>query len=123
MIQDSNFKRMSTEVLKILELYPKSIRDKIPSQLLAELQKNKLPDFKVKLDQNKKLYEQDICDESLVMIYMIYRNYIALPEEKVWFDKVLNKFDEETRKKYDPNNIFKRNDSKEKNTDSSSERS
>ena len=109
-----------------MDLYPKSTRDKIPAQLIEELQRNKLPDLKVNLDKNKKLHEQDICEESLVMTYMIYRSYIASPEEQVLFDKILNKFDEETRRKYDPNNIFKKKDEKVSNdgqsTDSHSER-
>ena len=126
MIKESNFRRMATEVLAIVDLYPKSTRDKIPTQLIEELQRNKLPDLKVNLDKNKKLHEQDICEESLVMTYMIYRSYIASPEEQVLFDKILNKFDEETRKKYDPNNIFKKKDENTSNagqsTDSHSER-
>lgn len=126
MIKESNFRRMATEVLAIVDLYPKSTRDKIPAKLIEELQRNKLPDLKVNLDKNKKLYEQDICEESLVMTYMIYRSYIASPEEQVLFDKILNKFDEETRRKYDPNNIFKKKDEKGSNdgqsTDLHSER-
>lgn len=126
MIKESNFRRMATEVLAIVDLYPKSTRDKIPAQLIEELQRNKLPDLKVNLDKNKKLHKQEICEESLVMTYMIYRSYIASPEEQVLFDKILNKFDEETRKKYDPNNIFKKKDEKVsndgQNTDLHSER-
>ena len=77
MISEQNYKRMATEVLEIINLYPEETKDKIPSKLIAELEKNRLPDLKVVLDKNKKLHEQDICDESLVLIYMIYRNYIA----------------------------------------------
>ena len=107
MISESNYKRMATEVLEILKLYPEGTRGKIPAKLIAELEKNRLPDLKVKLDKDKKLHEQELCDETLVMVYMIYRNYIAGPDEKAYFDDILNKFDEETRKQYDPANIFK----------------
>ncbi len=108
MIDNKNYRRMASEVLKILSIYPEDIRKKIPTSLIAEFEKNKLPDLNVNLDKNKKLYEQDICDETLVMMYIIYRNYIAEPQEKEKFDKILNEFDEEIRKKYDTNNLFKK---------------
>lgn len=107
MISESNYKRMATEVLEILKLYPEEMQDKVPEKLIAELEKNRLPDMKVKLDTSKKLHEQELCDETLVMVYMIYRNYIAKPDEKAHFDEILERFDEETKKQYDPANIFK----------------
>lgn len=110
MISESNYKRMATEVLEILSLYPEDTKEKIPHKLIEELEKNRIPGFEVHLDKNKKLHEQEICDETLVMIYMIYRNYIAEPTEKAHFDEILNKFDEETRKQYDPANLFKKPD-------------
>lgn len=109
MISESNYKRMATEVLEIINVYPENIKEKIPAKLISEFEKNRLPNLQVNLDKNKKLHEQDICEETLVMIYMIYRNYIATPQEKASFDKILNKFDEETRKQYDPDNLFKNN--------------
>ena len=114
MVNESNYKRMATEVLEILNIYPEQIRNKIPSKLINELQKHRIPDLQVNIDKNKKLYEQDVCEETLVMTYMIFRSYIATPEEKEAFDRILNQFDEETRKKYDPNNLFKSQDSTER---------
>ena len=117
MISEDNYKRMATEVLEIINLYPEKIKEKIPAKLISEFEKNRLPDLKVQLNKDKKLYEQDLCDETLVMVYMLYRNYIAEPEEKSHFDNILNKFDEETRKKYDPANLFKNNRSEINNQD------
>lgn len=109
MINEKNYERMATEVLEIINLYPQKVKEKISKRLIEELEKHKLPNLDVKLDKNKKIYEQDICDESLVFIYMIYRDYIASPEEKANFDNILNKFDEEIKMKYNPDNLFKRN--------------
>lgn len=121
MISESNYKRMATEVLEILSLYPEDTKEKIPHKLMEELEKNRIPGLQVHLDKSKKLYEQEICDETLVMVYMIYRNYIAKPDEKAYFDDILNKFDEETRKQYDPANLFKNNQNDEKDKDTSKE--
>lgn len=112
MISEKNYERMATEVLEIINLYPKDTREKIPKRLISELEKHRLPNFNVKLNKNKKVYEQDICDESLVFIYMIYRDYIAGPEEKAYFDNILNKFDEEIRMKCNPDNLFKSKEEK-----------
>ena len=112
MISEENYKRMATEVLEIIKLYPNDTKDKIPSKLIEELEKNRLADLKVSLDKDKKLHEQDVCDETLVMMYMIYRNYIAAPEDKARFDEILEKFDKQTREQYDPANLFKKPEDK-----------
>ncbi len=123
MISENNFKRMSTEVLEILKLYPEKTKNKIPHKLIEELERNRLPNYEVKLDKNKKLYEQNICDETLVLTYMIYRSYIATPEERAKIDETLNKFDKETMEKYNPDNLFKNNrDTNNSASDSHSER-
>ena len=100
---------MATEVLEIISLYPNNIKEKLPKKLIDKLEKDRLPNLKVKLDKTKKLYEQDVCDETLVLVYMIYRDYIAGPDEKKYFDNILKRFDEETKKQYDPVNLFENN--------------
>lgn len=110
MISESNYRRMATEVLEIINLYPEDAKGKIPKKLIADFEKNRLPDLKVSLDTDKKLYEQEVCDETLVMMYMIYRNYIAGPEEKATFDEILEKFDKQTREQYDPSKLFDSNE-------------
>ena len=113
MISESNYKRMATEVLAIIKLYPEEIRDKIPAKLIEELKKNRLSDLKVSLYKDKKLHEQDVCDETLVMMYMIYRNYIATPEDKARFDEILERFDKQTREQYDPAKLFEKPENKQ----------
>ena len=108
MISEKNYKRMATEVLEIINLYPKDTRDKIPSKIIEELERNRLLDFKVSLDKDKKIHEQDVCDETLVMMYMIYRNYIAAPADKARFDEILERFDKQTREQYDPAKLFEK---------------
>lgn len=109
MISEKNYERMATEILEIINLYPQKVKEKIPERLIEELEKHKLSNLDVKLDKNKKIYEQDICDESLVFIYMIYRDYIASPEEKAKIDNIIDEFDEEIKMKYNPDNLFKNN--------------
>ena len=109
MISEKNYQRMATEVLEIISLYPNNIKEKLPKKLIDKLEKDRLPNLKVKLDKTKKLYEQDVCDETLVLVYMIYRDYIAGPDEKKYFDNILKSFDEETKKQYDPVNLFENN--------------
>lgn len=107
MIDEKNYRRMATEVLALIDIYPNSIKEKIPHKLIEELKRHRLPDLKVQLDESKKLYEQDVCDETVVMMYMIYRHYIGGSEEKEKFDQVLKGFDEQIRAQYNPDNLFK----------------
>ena len=51
MISEKNYERMATEVLEIINLYPKDTREKIPKRLIAELEKHRLPNLNVKLNK------------------------------------------------------------------------
>lgn len=76
----------------------------------------------IKIDINKKLSEQEISETGKDLITLIYYSYLATEEEKQQLQESWNKNDsiyaEYIKQKYDPNNIFKKqenvkNDNKE----------
>lgn len=99
------------EVLQILKYTEDNLVRKIPKKLIefwTEISKN---NSEFKIDPNKPIKEIEIKEKSKDLIGMIYRNYWCSPEERKEYDKILReneeKFQEEARRKYNPDNIFK----------------
>lgn len=99
--------------------YLKGIRqediDKIPNKFMEFLEKNKLKDYKCDFDYTKTLKELNVSDEARGIIATICLNYWCENEEqKERFKKHLNDnekiFQEELLKKYNPNDLFKKNE-------------
>lgn len=100
------------EVLDILDNSDDSIYDKIPKHLIAFWQKNKSSTYKPKLDHSKPINEMILKDKTKDIITMIYLNYLCDDIERENTIRVirLNEqiYQEKMRKKYNPDNIFKK---------------
>ena len=97
--------------------YLKGIRqediDKIPKKLLEYLNNNASKEYECNFDFNKPLNELELLEETRGIIGMICYNYWCETEEqKTNYLKKINqnekKYQEELRKKYNPDNIFKK---------------
>jgi len=97
--------------------YLKGIRqediDKIPETLLEYLNNNASKEYECNFDFNKPLNELELLEETRGIIGMICYNYWCETEEqKANYIKKINqnekKYQEELRKKYNPDNIFKK---------------
>ena len=71
-----------TEVSEILKYTKKKVVDKISHQFLEYIEKNKDKEYKITLEENKKLLEQNIKPETKEIIALIYIDYICNPEER-----------------------------------------
>ena len=96
--------------------YLKGIRqediNKIPKKLMQYLNENASKEYKCDFDYNKSLKELKILDEIRGIIGMKCYNYWCINkfQKKKYIDKLnMNeiKYQEELRKKYNPDNIFK----------------
>lgn len=101
------------EVLTILGFFNKDIIEKIPSNMLKEL--NELAaDSKLNyyIDKEKDLIDQDISEKGKDLIALLYYSYIANENEKNELLKIWNdnekKYQKELNEKYNPDNIFKK---------------
>lgn len=105
---------VAKETLYILEYFNPEFVAKIPIRFknnLKEIAKNS--NRKVKVERNRKLKEQPILEETKELIASIYYSYVATEEQKkelieIWSENE-KVFQEELRKKYNPDDIFKKN--------------
>lgn len=109
MIQEKN--DVYKEVLTVLAYFNDDFIEKIPDKVLKklnELAADSKTDFYI--DTEKKLYEQNISEESKDLISLIYYNFAADKNEKkellkIWSENE-NKYQEKLRKIYNSDNIF-----------------
>lgn len=90
MVKRNSLDLMCSEVLKILEYCPKSDVAKIPVKLIEFLENNALPNHEVEIDPDKTIFEQNVNEKTLVMMFIIFSNYWATAEEKKEFNRILN---------------------------------
>ena len=101
-----------SETLYYLKGINQNDLDRIPNKFIQFLNDNCLIDYKCNFDYTKPLKELDISNEARGLIAMICLNYWCTNEEqKEVFKKHLTenelKYQEELRKKYNPNDLFK----------------
>lgn len=111
------FKRAAAETDEILGYLPKEQVEKIPSEIRAFFSEVKKEDYVSKIDPYKLLEEQELLPKTEILLTVLYRNYWCSKEEKIELDRILiendRKYEEELRKKYNPDNIFKKKDKDE----------
>ncbi len=114
MVKEKNFKLMCSEVLEILNYCPKSDVEKLPTKMINLFKQNQLEGANINIDPNKTIFEQNICEETLVTMCLIYRDYWATKEEKSELDKILKENQEKINELYDYSNMFKNVNTEEK---------
>ena len=108
---------VAKEVITVLNCCDKNIIDKIPKNIMKYLEeKGNKSEYKVYIDSDKKLTEQNLLEESKDLIALIYYSYIADEEEKKNLVKKWSinekKYEELIRNEYDYNNMFKKQKAK-----------
>lgn len=110
--ENETFPNALAEVNNILKYFPRSIYEKIPQNIIDNIQNKMNKTYKTKpLNDSKTLDEQDILEETKQILAMIYRNYIISDELKENYiseeREISAKLENEKRLKYNPDNIFK----------------
>lgn len=100
-----------SETLHYLKGINQNDLDRIPNKFIQFLNDNCLIDYECNFDYTKPLKELDISNEARGLIAMICLNYWCTnQEQREIFKKHLTenelKYQEELRKKYNPDNIF-----------------
>jgi hypothetical protein len=100
------------EVMVILCLLPDEAWNKIPQDKKDFYFESMNKDYKFEIDAEKGIDEEKLLAPSKAILANIYRDYLASPEEKKQIRRQeqneLNKIEEEKRKKYNPDDIFKK---------------
>lgn len=112
-----------TEVNEIIKLMPIELINKIPIEfrylIKEESDKKYLPNIKEPIEQYK------LKDETIIILGIIYRDFFSLPEEREKLkekdseelQKMQQFIEKELREKYNPENIFNKEERKNLNED------
>ena len=96
----------------ILKHFSKDIIKKIPNDLTTFLKEIESKTYKFKFDKRKKLKEQNLKLETRGLIALVYRDYLCNQEERIKYQKKcrehIMKKELEKIEKYNPDNIFKK---------------
>ena len=101
------------EVLELLKHIPKEQYELIPNEKINLFQEFKDNNYKWKYDESKELMKQDIMPETKALITILYEDYWATEKQRIVLmnmeREAYQRIEEEKRKLYNPNNIFKKN--------------
>lgn len=111
------------EVDEILKIMPVDLLSRIPVQFRQVISENKAKNYKVEIQEP--LEEQNLKEETVVILGLIYRDFLASPEEREELQakdaEELRKIEEQMRQQYDIENIFsKRKEGKVSSNDEDS---
>ena len=105
-----NYIKAYTEVKCLLEYLPKSYIDRLPKKLIELIERQSNDQYKINIDINKSLLEQNFSKKTKDLIAVIKYNYWSTEEEKRKLKEIFyeneNKYQKELLKKYNPNDIF-----------------
>ena len=98
------------EVNEVLKLMPIDLLSKIPAQFSQTISDNKATNYKVVIKEP--LEEQKLKKETVAILGLIYRDFLASPEEKEKLQmedaEELDKIEQEIQKQYNIYNIFEK---------------
>lgn len=119
-----------TEVNEIFKLMPQELLEKIPTKFRQVIQEEM--DKKYITDIKEPIEECELKDETIIILGLIYRDFLCTPEERKILQEqdtkqlqdMQKKLEIEMKEKYNPDNIFKnRQETKKEITKNSEEKS
>ncbi len=97
-----------TEVEEVLKLMPIDLVSRIPAQLRQTISENKATNYKIVIKEP--LEEQKLKKETIVILGLIYRDFLASPEEReklqIKDSEELRKIEQQMKEQYDVENVF-----------------
>jgi len=111
-MNNSSYSKAYTQVLELLKRLPENEYSKIPKSEIEFLEKNKDVNYIFNIDDIGSLKHQDTSTKANSIIVRLFRDYFATENQKKSLETVLRfnsqKVEKEKRKKYNPDNIFKK---------------
>lgn len=104
------------EVDEVIKIMPIDLASKIPLEFRKMISENKAKDYNKKIKEP--LDEKDLKHETIVILGLIYRDFLVSPEEREQLQlkdaEELKRIEEEMRQQYDINNVFEKRKSSRK---------
>lgn len=111
------YREALVEVLEVLDNTDADLVNKIPKKFMEFMKNNASRMYKKEVNDNQNLNDLTLKEKTKDILTMIYRNYWCTLEQRSDLDKILDeneeKYQEQLREKYNPDNLFKKNTSKE----------
>lgn len=108
--------RALKELSEIIKFFPRNEYRKIPKTFINFIEENKDNSYEYIIEHIDDFQNQAMLDETRVLLSIVYRDFIASNKEKKQItDMEKNELLEEEkriREKYNPDNIFKKRDTK-----------
>ena len=108
------------EVDEILKMMPIDLISKIPMKFRQIISENKAKDYKVEIKEP--LEEEKLKEETVVILGLIYRDFLASPDEREELQlkdaEELKRIELEMQQQYDIDNVFKKRKKALEDTDS-----
>lgn len=99
------------ELYEILNYIPEHEKEKISKQFLKNIKDNMDTNYEYEVTHFEDFENQEMLDETRALLAIVYRDYLASPEEK---EEIIKKekaefetVEKEKQKKYNPDDIFK----------------
>lgn len=86
----SNRKNAYTEVYRILQELNEEEYNKIPPEVIETIEVNKNEDYEYELDDELELKKQPMLPETKAILFNLFRDYLATPEQKAKITKMQN---------------------------------
>ena len=110
---ENDLSKAYVEILEILSNMEQKYVDKIPKKLLELFNEEKDKDYKIEINPNISLADQNLQRKTLALLAMLNLNYWCENEEekqeilKIYADND-KKMEKEIRERYNPDNLFKK---------------
>ena len=112
MVGIRDYPKAYVEVLEIINSLSAEEYSKIPEEEIEFFERNKDENYAFSFDETKSLNEQDFSSEAKAIIVLLFQKYFATEEENERINNLLDenekRHQEELREKYNPDNLFKK---------------
>lgn len=106
-----DYNKRLAEVSVILNHLSKSDYDKIPKEVIDNIERNKDTEYFWNYDETKDLKEQNVSKDTIALLSYLNMKYLLNEEQRSFLQRVFNENQEKIeivkKEKYDPDNIFK----------------
>lgn len=107
------YKEAFEEIYEIFSLMPKELLNKIPTKFYEMIEEERDTNYSPNIQEP--LEKQKLKNETIIILGLIYRDFLCSPEEKKRLQEkdakelkeVEKALEEEIREKYNPDDIFK----------------
>lgn len=107
----NNYPKAYAEILEILKYLPKEEYEKIPKEKIEFYEANADKNHDFKFDPAREIANQNTLRETNAIIVTLYQDYFANDKQKEVIKSILKlnekTYQEELRKKYNPEDVFK----------------